>query len=47
MLKFFKKVSQNDVAVAASDSKLTDAEENALKHQLVLNTAEPKKKKVK
>ena len=45
LLKYFKKVSQDDVAVAASESKLTDAEENAVKQQLVVNAAEPKKKK--
>ena len=47
LLKYFKKVSQDDVAVAASESKLTDAEENAVKQQLVVNAAEPRKKKVK
>jgi ABC-type uncharacterized transport system auxiliary subunit len=47
LLKYFKKVSQDDVAVVSSNSKLTDAEENAIKQQLFLNTAEPKKKKVK
>ena len=47
LLKYFKKVSQDDVAVAASESKLTDAEENAVKQQLVVNAAEPKKKEVK
>ena len=47
LLKCFKKVSQDDVALAASDSNLTDAEENAVKQQLVVNAVEPKKKKVK
>ena len=47
LLKYFKKVSQDDVAVASSNGKLTDAEENAIKQQLFLNAAEPKKKKVK
>ena len=47
LLKYFKKVSQDDVAVAVSESKLTDAEENAVKQHLVVNAAEPKKKKVK
>ena len=37
-------VSQDDVAVAASESKLTDAKENVVKQQLVVNAAEPKKK---
>ena len=33
LLKYFKKVSQDDVAVASSESKLTDAEGNAVEKQ--------------
>ena len=45
--KYFKKVSQDLVALASSESKLTDAEENAVEKQLFLNAAKPKKNKVK
>ena len=47
LLKYFKKVSQDDISVASSDSKLNAAEENAVKQQLFLDAPEPKKRKGK
>ena len=37
LLKYFKKVSQDDISVASTDSKLKAAEENAVKQQLFLD----------
>ena len=47
LLKYFKKVSQDDISVASSDSKLNAAEENAVKQQLFLDAPEPKKRRGK
>lgn len=47
LLKYFKKVSQDDISVASSDSKLNAAEENAVKQQLFLDAPEAKKRRGK